>query len=255
MRLDGKRAVITGASSGIGRRIAIQFAEEGADVAIGDVRERPKEEGEPPTAEAVRNRGRDAVFREVDVADQAQCEAFVETAAEEFDGIDVLVNNAGTFLDSARGKTLEELSLEEWNRMLAINLTGVYNCAKFAMPYVRESDGGRVINIASKMGLVGHPTIHAYGAAKGGVVLLTRAMAIDYAPDSVTVNAICPGIIETGNKPHRFEIKGDRMEANTPLPFFGEPRDVAHAAVFLASEEARFVTGQALAVDGGWTAR
>lgn len=255
MRLEGTRAAITGASSGIGRRMAVEFAEEGADVAIGDIREDPKDEGKRPTAEAVEARGRDALFREVDVADQAACAAFVDEAADAFGGLDILVNNAGAFPRSARGKTVEELSAEEWRRIIDVNLTGVYNCSKFAIDHLRASPAGRVINVASKIGLVGHPASPAYGSAKAGVVLLTKQMAIDFAPEAVTVNAICPGVIETGTKQFRFELKGDRMRENTPLPFLGEPRDIARAAVFLASEDGRFITGHSLVVDGGWTAR
>lgn len=255
MRLEDTRAVITGGSSGIGRQMAIDFAEEGADVAIGDIREEPKGDETVPTAELVAERGREAFFYEVDVADQAQCERLVEQAAAELGGIDVFVNNAGLFLDSARGKTVEALTLEEWSRMIDINLTSVYSCSKFAIPHLRESDQPRLINIASKMGLVGHPAIPAYGSAKAGVVLLTKAMAIDYAPEAITVNAICPGVIKTGTKLHRFEQKGDRMVENTPLPYLGEPADIARTAVFLASADAKFITGQAIAVDGGWTAQ
>lgn len=255
MQLENRNAVITGGASGIGRRMAIEFSKEGANVAVGDIREDPKGDEETPTAELLRDRGATAHFYEVDVADHAACEALVESAAADLGGIDVFVNNAGLFLDSARGKTVEALSLEEWSRMIDINLTSVYSCSKFAVPHLRESEAPRLINVASKMGLVGHPAIPAYGSAKAGVILLTKGMAIDFAEDAITVNAICPGIIKTGTKLHRFDLKGDRMATNTPLPYFGEPLDIARTAVFLASDDAKFITGQAIAVDGGWTAQ
>ncbi|MGM0590440.1 MAG: SDR family NAD(P)-dependent oxidoreductase [Halobacteriota archaeon] len=254
MRLEDTVVVVTGGSSGIGRQIGLECAREGADVAIGDVTEESKNEGAGPTAEAVRELGREAVFRQVDVSDQAQCEAFVEAAAEELGGIDVLVNNAGAFPQSMREKTVEELSAEEWETLIGINLDGAYNCSKFAMPHIRESDRGRVVNIASKLGIVGHKQAPAYTAAKGGVISLTKQMAVDYADEAITVNVICPGIIETGTKQYRLEQKGERMKRNTLLPYFGSPDDIARATVFLASEDGRFITGHSLVIDGGWTA-
>lgn len=255
MDLTDRAAVITGGAQGIGRHVAIEFADRGADVAIGDVRETPKGDADTPTVELVRDRGRDAVFRETDVTQQADCERLVDTAVDRFGGVDVLVNNAGAFPMAARGKTVEELSEEHWDEIVDVNLKSVYNCTKSAIPHVRESDAGRVVNVASKMGLVGHAAAPAYSAAKGGIVTLTKQMAVDYAADAVTVNVICPGVVVTGTKGYRFDQKGDRMQENTPLPYLGEPEDIANAAAYLASEGGRFITGHALVVDGGWTAQ
>lgn len=255
MTLADNVAVVTGGASGLGRAIAVELAERGADVAIGDVREAPKGDDRGPTADLVRERGREAIYVETDVSEQTDCRALVDATVDRFGGIDVLVNNAGAFPEDARQKTVEELEEAYWDEIVDVNLKSVYNCTKAAMPHVKASDAGRVVNVASKMGLVGHKAAPAYSAAKGGIVTLTKQMAVDYAPDGVTVNVICPGVIVTGTKSYRFDQKGDRMERNTPLPYLGEPRDIANAAAFLAGKGGRFVTGHALVVDGGWTAQ
>ncbi|MGM0590118.1 MAG: SDR family NAD(P)-dependent oxidoreductase [Halobacteriota archaeon] len=254
MKLENRTAVVTGGASGIGRAIAIAFAEEGANVAIGDIQRLPKN-SDTSTVEKIEEAGSNAIFVETNVARQDDCRALVEAAADAFGGVDVLVNNAGGFPPESRGKNIAELPEDEWDNIIDVNLKGAYNCCHCALPYIEESSAGRIINVASKMGLVGHPNAPAYSAAKGAVVNLTRQVAIDYADESVTVNTLTPGIIVTGTKGYRFEDKADRMRDNTPLPFLGESEDIAGAAVYLASEEARFVTGHNLVVDGGWTAQ
>jgi NAD(P)-dependent dehydrogenase (short-subunit alcohol dehydrogenase family) len=254
MRLSGRTALVTGGSSGIGRAIALAFADAGASVAIGDLKRSPKS-AETPTAEAIREDGGDAIFRETDVRDADDCASLVDATADQLGGIDIVVNNAGGFPPESRGKTIAELSVDEWDAIIEVNLTGVRNCTSPAVEFLNESDAGRVINIASKMGLVGHPEAPAYAAAKGGIISLTKQLAIEYAPDEITVNSISPGIIVTDTKGYRFDQKGTRMQENTPLPYLGTPEDVAQAGLFLASDSGRFVTGHDLVVDGGWTAQ
>jgi NAD(P)-dependent dehydrogenase (short-subunit alcohol dehydrogenase family) len=254
MGLNGKTAIITGGAQGIGRETARTLAAEGVNVSIGDINQEPKGGG-VPTHEVIKEQGQDSLFRETDVSNADDCRRLVEDTVDAFGSVDILVNNAGLFPSEARGKTVAELSVDEWRQIIEINLDGAFNCSKFAIPHIVESDAGRVINVSSKMCMVGHPESSAYSSAKGGIITLTKQMAIDFAPDAVTVNAICPGIIETGTKQYRFDQKGDRMREQTPLPYLGTAEDIANAARFLASPDARFITGHALVVDGGWTAQ
>jgi NAD(P)-dependent dehydrogenase (short-subunit alcohol dehydrogenase family) len=261
MQLDGRAAVVTGGSSGIGRAIAIEFAGEGADVAVGDVRRDPKDVGESvPTVERVREQGGDAVFVETDVTDPGQVETLVADAVDAFGGLDVLVNNAGIARDGA----VHETSEDDWHDILEVNLSGAYRCAKAALPHLLESPHGRVVNVASQMGFVGIPESAAYCATKGGLVNLTRQMAVDYSGAGVTVNGICPGPIKTSMSRagsaedptawYEDEAELARYEEEVLTPTIGEPEDVARAAVFLASDDARFMTGHNLVIDGGYLA-
>jgi NAD(P)-dependent dehydrogenase (short-subunit alcohol dehydrogenase family) len=255
MELESRTAVVTGGASGIGRAIALAYAEEGARIAIGDVRADPREDADAtPTHELIRERGGEAVFHETDVTDGDAARSLVEATHAEFGGVDVLVNNAGL---SKRGE-IEALDPADWQEIVDTNLTSVYHCSKAALPSLRESDAPRVVNVASQLGIVGTHDGAAYCAAKGGVVNLTRQMAVQYADDEITVNALCPGPVKTSMVAPQLESDDEfraYVEERTLLPFVGEPEDVAHAAVFLASEGARYVTGHALVVDGGWTAR
>lgn len=252
MKLSERTAIVTGGASGIGRAIAIEFARAGAEVAVGDVREEPKA-ADVPTVERVRDLGSEAIFEETDVADPDDVERLVEATVEAFDGVDILVNNAGVTTTAP----LHETPREEWNRVVDINLNGVYTCTKFALPYLRDSSAGRIINVSSQRGLVGAPKKAAYCASKGGVSNLSRQMAIDYGPDGITVNAICPGPIKTSMLQSALEDPERRKqyEESTVTPFLGDPEDIGQAAVFLASDAARFVTGHNLVVDGGYTAK
>lgn len=254
MDLEGKTAVVTGGRQGIGKTTAIELAKQGATVAIGDIEEEPKSGGKT-TVEEITELGRNGLFVRTDVTDTDNCERLISRTIDEFGGIDILVNNAGAFPQESRGKRIDQLEPDEWDTIIDINLTGVYNCSHAALSHLSESDAGRVVNISSKMGLVGHKESPAYSAAKGGVVTLSKQMAIDFASDAVTVNTVCPGIILTGTKRYRMEQKGDRMKANTPLPYLGKPIDIARAVAFLASDGGRFITGQTLTIDGGWTAQ
>lgn len=251
--LENKTAIVTGGASGNGRAIALELAKAGVDVAIGDVQEEPKlEKHTETTAEAVRAHGRDAIFREIDVSKGEEAKALIEATLDELGEPNILVNNAGIFPSGA----IDEISPADWDRTFDVNLKGIYHCSKYAIPYLREQNHARIINLSSQLGLVGLAESSAYCASKGGIANLTRQMAIDYADDRITVNAVNPGVIRTSMTKPQLEDPEQRadIEENTLLPYLGEPEDVGQAAVFLASEWANYVTGHCLVVDGGWTA-
>lgn len=252
-RLDDRVALVTGASSGIGNAITTRFGEEGADVVIADVRREPKLDEERSVFDKLDEVGAESVFVETDVTDEADIQAAVDTAVEEFGGLDILVNNAGIYYQYQAHET----PTEELDEILDVNLRGVFFGSKAAIQKLRESPNGKIINLASIFGVVGGANSAAYCASKGAVANLTRQMAVDYADDEINVNALAPGIIKTAqnfewreNNPEIIE----EWERDTPWPSFGDPEDVADAALFLASDESNFVTGDVLSVDGGWTA-
>jgi len=251
--LKDKTAIVTGGASGNGRGIAIELAKAGADVAVGDVREEPKlEKQTETTSEVVRSEGCDAIFRKTDVSEEGDAEALVDATIDELGEPNILVNNAGIFPPGS----IDEISPEDWSRTFEVNLDGIYHCSKHAIPYLKEQKHARVINLSSQLGLVGLAESSAYCASKGGIANLTRQMAIDYADDRITVNAINPGVIKTSMTKPQLEDPELRaaIEDNTLLPYLGEPSDVGQAAAFLASEWANYVTGHCLVVDGGWIA-
>ncbi len=255
-RLAGKVVLVTGASSGIGRAIARRFAAEGAAIAIADVTEAVREGGEP-THEILAREGRRVAFLRTDVSDEAEAEgAVVETVAR-FGRLDVLVNNAVHNV----GGTLTETTLETWNRTLAVSLTGVFLMSRAAVNVMLgqapNADGvrGRIVNLSSQHGMVASPENIAYGVAKAGCVYITRQIAVDYARDGIVCNAVAPGKIMTGKTGRAIEPRWvEYSHARTPWPRLGRPEDVASAALFLASDEATFITGENLMVDGGWMA-
>jgi NAD(P)-dependent dehydrogenase (short-subunit alcohol dehydrogenase family) len=254
-RLAGKSALITGASSGIGRAIARRFAAEGARLVLADITDEVREGG-LPTAELLRAESHDVEFIRMDVSSEADAARAVELAVRRFGRLDVLVNDAAVGV----GKKLTETSLEEWNRTLAVNLTGVFLMSRAAVTQMLRQDirgetRGRIVNISSQHGMIACPEDVAYGTSKSGVVYITRQIAVDYAKDFIICNAVAPGKILTGKTGRAVEPRWmDYSRARTPLPRLGTPDDVANAALFLASDEATFITGENILVDGGWMA-
>jgi NAD(P)-dependent dehydrogenase (short-subunit alcohol dehydrogenase family) len=254
-RLAGKSALITGASSGIGRAIARRFAAEGARLVLADITHQVREGG-LPTAHLLRAEGHDVEFVQMDVASEQDAARAVDTAVRRFGRLDVLVNDAAIGI----GKTLTDTSLEEWNRVLSVNLTGVFLMSRAAVVQMLEQDirhqtRGRIVNISSQHGMIACPEDIAYGTSKSGVVYMTRQIAVDYAKDFIICNAVAPGKIVTGKAGRAAEPRWmDYSRARTPMPRLGTPDDVASAALFLASDEATFITGENILVDGGWMA-
>lgn len=248
MRLDGKVAIITGAASGLGRASAQLFAEHGASVVIAD---RDTAGGQETVAQ-IRDTGGQAEFIETDVAVADDADAMVTKAVTCFGKLDILFNNAGI----AIRKPVADLSEDEWDRCIDTNLKGVFLGSKSAIPEMIRGGGGSIINTASIYGVVGGRTRAAYSASKGGIVNLTRSMALDYASQNIRVNCICPGFVET---PLLKKILGTEEEFQAlvdmhPMGRLGRPIETAYAAIYLASDEAAFTTGIALPVDGGYTA-
>jgi len=249
-RLKGKVAVITGAASGIGRATAIKFAGEGAAVVIADLN---VEGGESAVRDCKENAGR-AVFQKTDVSAEAEIKALVARAISEFGRLDIIYNNAG--IGGAVGP-LEEVSVEDWDKSQAVLLRGVFLGMKHAAPEMRKVGGGSIISTASVAGIRGFVGLHAYCAAKAGVVNLTRSAAMEFAKDKIRVNCICPGGINTPilhrNQPGMKEAMEQLMAKGQPIQRAGHPDDIAGMALYLASDDSEFVTGQAMVVDGGLT--
>ncbi len=247
-RLQDRVAVITGGTSGIGEACVHLFAREGARVVLAG---RSEEKGKGIEAR-VRQEGGTALFHKTDVSRADQVKSLMEAARKHFQRIDILVNNAGI----GQQTPLHQMEEEEWDRVLDINLKSVYLCSRYALPVMQEQKGGSIINMASILGLVGFPGAGAYNASKGGMRLLTRNMALEYARDGIRVNSICPGFIETPmiEKELDPETLKDLAEAH-PLGRLGKPAEVASVALFLAGEESSFITGSDIFVDGGYTAR
>jgi len=249
MRLKDKVAIITGAGSGIGKASAILFAKEGAKVVVADW----SEEGGQKTVEEIKAVGGEAVFIKTDVSKAADIDNMVSTCVSTFGKVDILYNNAGV----ASMGTIDKFTEEEWDKVLAVDLKGVFLGCKRAIPEMEKQGRGKIISTASIAGLVGFAGANGYCAAKGGVVNLTRELALECAPKKINVNAIAPGIIETNmTKDILADPKQkEGMQAGTPYPRLGKPEDIANAALYLASDESDFVTGHTLVVDGGWIAR
>lgn len=253
--LDGKVAVITGASSGLGRAMAINFAAEGAAVIIGDVRSDPLEGG-TPTATMIAHNGGSALFVRTDVASWEDVDALVSTAVARHGRLDVMVNNAAT----ASGTGLLDTTAGHWDRVMGVNLTGMFNGCKRAVQQMvmqepRAEARGRIINLGSQMGIINSPHDTPYGVSKAGAIYLTRQIAVDYADQLIVCNCISPGkiVIERPGFPPDPEIENALWR--TPWPRLGRPQDIANAAVFLASDRATYMTGSNLVVDGGWLSR
>jgi NAD(P)-dependent dehydrogenase (short-subunit alcohol dehydrogenase family) len=253
--LAGKTAVVTGASSGIGRAIAVSFASEGASVVIADLDTQPIEGGEP-TADLIRRSGGEAMFEKTDVARWQDIDALIANTAARYGRLDILVNNAATY----SGTALADTSAEQWERVMAVNLTGMFNGCKRAIRQMmtqepRAEVRGRLINLGSQHGVVSNRADSPYGVSKAGAIYMTKQIAVDYAEHLIVCNCISPGKIVTGKPGLAMDPANlDNARRRTPWPRLGRPQDIANAAVFLASDRATFITGSNLVVDGGWLA-
>lgn len=250
-RLNGKVVVITGAARGQGKVAAEIFAKEGANLVLSDILPEIAQ-----VAENIPSAGTRVQCVEADTADKAGIQTVVAAAIESYGRIDVLYNNAGVIL----GKPFQETTLEEWEKIIRIDLTGPFLMSQAVVSHMEKQKGGSIINVSSAGGILGYPQMAAYGAAKGGLVNLTRCMAVDLAPHNIRVNAICPGAIDTP-MPREY-IKGmDNKEAawqqianNHLLKRFGTSQEVVYLALYLASDESSFMTGAVIPVDGGHSA-
>ena len=251
MRLDDKIALVTGAGQGIGQAIAVRFAQEGAKVAVNDINDETGAE----TVEIIKTAGGEAYHFRADVSRSSEVQAMVSQVVERFGGLHILVNNAA--YGQWGSKKVTDLSEEEWDKTLGVTLKGAFLCSKYAIPEIINLGGGSIINIDSVAGVFGFASESAYMAAKGGLLQLTRSMAIDYAPNNIRVNAIAPGWTAT---PMNAEMRKnpEYMELALRGPLIkrpGRPEEMAAAAVYFASEEAGYTTGAVLVADGGWSLR
>jgi len=251
-RVAGRVALITGGASGIGRATALLFACEGAAIALADVN---ADAGERVADEIAQAGGR-AFFEPVDVTRATDCQRLVERAIREFGRIDILFNNAGII----RRATVVDLSEDDWDRVMAVNVKSIYLLSREVIPHMRKAGGGTIVNTASGWGLTGGAKAAVYCASKGAVVLLTKAMAIDHGPHNIRVKCICPGDTDTGMLREEARQLGEESSrflaesAKRPLGRVGTPEEIAQAALYLASDASSFVTGTALVVDGGGSA-
>jgi NAD(P)-dependent dehydrogenase (short-subunit alcohol dehydrogenase family) len=258
MRLEGKTAIVTGAGSGQGRAAALLFAREGANVVVTDVNEK----GSQQTVSDIESAGGKASFVRTDVSDEEQCEALVEHAVSTYGQLNILYNNAGVWYVAHHGYVVGEtdapaplLTQNIWNRTIDVNLKGTYLCCKYAIPAMQKSDGtGSIINVSSVGAIrVGRGASDAYISSKGGVMAVTRNLAVEHAP-KIRCNCLFPGPIETPMVGQMTEERKRWSEENVPLGRWGQPEDVARMALFLASDDASFITAAMFVVDGGYTA-
>jgi 3-oxoacyl-[acyl-carrier protein] reductase len=245
MELKDKSAIVTGSARGIGLAIARKLAESGVNVAVCDV----DEAGARAAAESFKALGIKALGLKADVTRAADVEALVKAAADAFGGVNILVNNAGVTRDGL----LMRMKEEDWDLVLNVNLKGAFLCTKCAIKYIMKSDYGRVINIASVVGLMGNAGQANYAASKGGLIALTKTLAKEFASRGVTANAVAPGFIQTAMTDKLKDEDKQKLTERIPLKTLGQPGNVADAVHFLASPTAAYITGQVLAVDGGMT--
>ncbi|MCZ7575425.1 MAG: glucose 1-dehydrogenase [Ardenticatenaceae bacterium] len=253
-RFGNRVAIVTGGAKGIGAATTRLLARGGAAVVIGDI----DLEAGAMLVEELRTEGNPASFVATDVSQAVDARRLIECTEEQFGAVDILINNAGIAL----AKSTTETSEEEWDRIIRVNLTGAWLCAKFAIPAMKRRGGGAIVNVASNAGLVGFPNLAAYCASKGGLVLLTKAMALDCARDKIRVNAVCPGHTRTpmgdgfvAAQPNPEAFIAEFINGQHPIGRMAEANEIAEVIGFLASGAASFVTGAVLAADGGYTTR
>jgi 3-oxoacyl-[acyl-carrier protein] reductase len=242
-RLRGKTALITGGNTGIGRAVALAYADEGADVAIAWI---AREAEADALVEAIDRKGRRALALRADVTVETDVSALVQAVARAFGRIDILVNNAGI----QKAQPITEMTVDDWDRMMAVHLRGAFLCCRAVAPHMIAQKSGRIIVLTSQLAYIGRARYTAYSAAKGGLLAFTRALAQELAPHGVLVNSIAPGLIDTGFDPLPEEAKRAHA-ASLPLKRLGAPDDLVGAFVFLASEESRYFCGQTLHPNGG----
>lgn len=254
MRLSGKTAVVTGGASGIGRAICEVFAEEGAQVVIADI----DVEGGEQTLASIRMSGGEAVFVRTDVSVEVDVERMVAAAVDAYGAINILVNDAAAFVFGE----VQHITDADWQRVFGVNVIGQAYCVKHTLPHMKAAGGGAIVNIASVSGFIAQPGFIPYNASKGAVMQLTRCLAMDLAPHNIRVNCVCPGAVLTpATERHRQFVGADRQEflaeagASNFMKRIASPREIAYGALFLASDEASFVTGTPLVMDGGLTAQ
>jgi len=248
MKLKNKIAIVTGASRGLGKACALELAKEGANVVIDYVSSGPKAEA---VVKQIKKLGRKSIAIQADVSKTEDATKLIKETIKKFGRIDILVNNAGIYKAAPADKTGDDL----WNATININLKGEFNCTREAIKYMKKAKSGKIVNISSIAGLVGFSDSAAYCASKGGVAAMTKELALELAPFNINVNAICPGVMKTDMTKDMLNDKKtlQMFKANIPLQGPGEPADIGKAAAFLASQDAKYITGHLLVVDGGWT--
>jgi 3-oxoacyl-[acyl-carrier protein] reductase len=243
MRLKDKVALVTGGAQGIGRDIALAFAREGADIVVGDVNMDKALE----TQKEIESLGRRCLALQLDVTNYAKVEEVINKILDKFTKVDILVNNAGITKDNL----LLRMSEAEWDAVLNVNLKGVFNCTKAASRVMIKQRSGKIVNIASIIGIIGNAGQANYSASKGGIIALTKTTAKELASRNINVNAVAPGFIQTDMTAKLSENVRQKMLEAIPLGRFGSPADVANLCLFLASEESSYINGQTIVVDGG----
>jgi NAD(P)-dependent dehydrogenase (short-subunit alcohol dehydrogenase family) len=251
MRLKGKVAIITGAGSGLGRAAALLFAREGAKVVVAANREKDGEQ----TIKSITEVGGDAILVRVDVTKATDVEKAIKAAVDKYGKLDIMLNNAGT---PGPGKLIADITEEEWNRVISVNLTGVFLGTKYAIPEMLKGGGGVIINVSSVAGVSPRRYTGAYSVAKAAVIQLTRITALEYARKNIRANCILPGPIDTpffskiaGGDPEKIALFKEVVRNEVPMGRFAQPEEIAQVALFLASDEASYITGAAFAADGG----